>query len=135
MLLNIAAARPLWLQRMRHGDKGIEMPLVPLDNYMHAAERLLADSEARGVEGEKPHPIVFVSTEDPDVIIRSKTHWAAAAVSPVTSSDIATPNVIGVDKEVTIPRYDDIGGEGNTKAQWSLLYTDLPRENLPFSDS
>ena len=82
---NIAAARPFIVAaHVRHGDKGIEMPLVPLDNYMHAAERLLVDAEARGGEGEKRHPIVFISTEDPDVIIRSKTHWAAAAVSPAT---------------------------------------------------
>lgn len=48
---------------VRHGDKGVEMPLVPAVDYMWAAEsRLVALNPLSLVRG------AFVSTEDPGVL-------------------------------------------------------------------
>ena len=56
-LINCGRLRP-----RRHGDKGSEMTLVPFEQYVLAAEKLIAENPL----GLKR--IGFVSTEDPYVI-------------------------------------------------------------------
>lgn len=47
---------------VRHGDKAIEMPLVPFTKYVQAAEHLVATNPLTYYRG------LFVSSEDPSVI-------------------------------------------------------------------
>eukprot|EP00927_Polykrikos_kofoidii_P053901 TRINITY_DN48424_c0_g1_i1.p1 TRINITY_DN48424_c0_g1~~TRINITY_DN48424_c0_g1_i1.p1 ORF type:complete len:784 (-),score=62.52 TRINITY_DN48424_c0_g1_i1:114-2465(-) len=68
---------------VRHGDKGIEMPILPIRRYLYRAQQLAAGDQAQRVVGSEfsggnrsfrfPHTkfaarSLFISTEDPEVM-------------------------------------------------------------------
>ena len=61
----ITAGNPCRAASCRHGDKHLEMALVPFEVYAQAAEKLIDENPL------SLKRVAFVSSEDPDVIARA----------------------------------------------------------------
>ena len=150
------------------------MALVPLDDYMRAAERLLEnhnkeeESSGGAAAGDNEHdkssaesfcassssscssvvsqferrlrrrgrpPVVFVSTEDPSVISRTKERWALDDDDEDDDdAEVGNNNIIErpPDSASSSPSSSPLSlSSGDPSRGWRVLYTDLPRENLP----
>jgi len=95
---------------VRHGDKGLEMKLLPMRAYLTAATLLLDVFEGHATRPWSNNKAVFVSTEDPDAITTALS-WAHKAHNTQTTEN--NPHI--------------------ETDSWNIYYTDIPRSNLPLT--